>query len=328
MLITPPATDWSTLNVPDLRFHRKAVQTRIFGAEYGASPITSPFAAGGAPLPVPAAWFDFGPMTTDAATRAADRTSVDTTSAGVSQPGRTDFTGRNNTLQAAFQWMTLQNLAIFHQLPLSELVTTGTGGLVVTSLTEEQLPRSLYYKTLKLSLDTNTLSGFPIIWAEYWPRVQVTTIDNQKEGQADESGLLFNFTFSNRWDSIEGFATQKWVGGPGWGPLMITGVSEVQSVTITGGPTGGTFTLTLDGQTTSALAFNAPASTVQAALAALSTVGVGNVAVSGAPGGPFLVNFIGALASTNVDTLTTSGAGLTGGVNPAVVVATVTQGGS
>ncbi len=45
--------------------------------------------------------------------------------------------------------------------------------------------------------------------------------------------------------------------------------------------TAGTYTLTWQGQTTSALAYNANAATVQAAIEALSTVGSGNATVSG-----------------------------------------------
>lgn len=102
--------------------------------------------------------------------------------------------------------------------------------------------------------------------------------------------------------------------------------SEVQTVTITGSPTGGTFTLTFDGQTTAAIAYNAAASAVQAALEALSTVRAGNVVVSGSAGGPYTVTFVNDLANANVSALTASGAGLTGGTAPAVAIATTTAG--
>jgi len=46
----------------------------------------------------------------------------------------------------------------------------------------------------------------------------------------------------------------------------------------------GTFTLSYGGQTTSAIAYNASTSTVQTALQALSTIGAGNVTVTGNPG--------------------------------------------
>jgi RHS repeat-associated protein len=95
-----------------------------------------------------------------------------------------------------------------------------------------------------------------------------------------------------------------------------------QQVTLTGTPTGGSFTLTLGGQTTAGLAYNADAATVQSALQNLSTVGVGNVQVTGPAGGPWRAHFTGALAGTYVPNLTGDGSGLTGGTSPAVAVAT------
>lgn len=54
--------------------------------------------------------------------------------------------------------------------------------------------------------------------------------------------------------------------------------------------TGGTYTLTFEGQTTTVLSgILSTALIVQAALEALSTVGVGNVVVDGPPGGPFII---------------------------------------
>ncbi|WP_280319880.1 hypothetical protein [Nocardia wallacei] len=102
--------------------------------------------------------------------------------------------------------------------------------------------------------------------------------------------------------------------------------NEAQTVTVTGSPTGGTFTLTYSGQTTSAIAYNASASTVQTALAALSNIGAGNVAVTGSNGGPYTVTFQGTLGSKNVAQMTASGASLTGGTSPGVTVATSTAG--
>ncbi|OZE88032.1 hypothetical protein CH304_00230 [Rhodococcus sp. 15-649-1-2] len=55
--------------------------------------------------------------------------------------------------------------------------------------------------------------------------------------------------------------------------------------------TAGTFTLTVDSQTTSALPWNATALQVQSALEALSNVGEGNVTVTGAVGGAWTAKF-------------------------------------
>lgn len=104
------------------------------------------------------------------------------------------------------------------------------------------------------------------------------------------------------------------------------GVDEVQTVTITGSPTGGNFTLTFSGQTTGNIAYNATATQVQTALAALSTVGAGNVEVAGSAGGPWTVTFKGDLAFLNVAQMTSNSAGLTGGSTPTAGVATTTGG--
>jgi hypothetical protein len=105
--------------------------------------------------------------------------------------------------------------------------------------------------------------------------------------------------------------------------------SEVQTVTITGGPTGGTYTLTFSGQTTAAIPYNATAAQVKSALEALSNVEVGDVAVSGGPhpGTAIAVTFGGQYLSDDVAQMTASGAGLTGGTSPAVAVSTTTAGG-
>lgn len=104
--------------------------------------------------------------------------------------------------------------------------------------------------------------------------------------------------------------------------------NEVQQVAITGGPGGGTFTLTFNGQTTAGIAYNANAAAVQSALEALSNIDVGDVNVTGGalPGTPVLVEFRGQYAQTNVNALTADGSGLTGGAGPAVVITTPTAG--
>lgn len=112
------------------------------------------------------------------------------------------------------------------------------------------------------------------------------------------------------------------VGGPWPGPytipadanVHILGVSFNSKQTITivnpsATPTGGTFTLSftnpLNSQTdtTTALDFDATAAEVQAALEALTTIGTGNVTVTGPDGGPFDVTFVGTLANVAVPLL-------------------------
>lgn len=87
--------------------------------------------------------------------------------------------------------------------------------------------------------------------------------------------------------------------------------NESQTVTLAGSPTGGTFTLSFDGQVTGNLAYNAAAATIQSALEGLSTIGSGNVTVTGS--GPWTVEFKGTLAETDVARIRANGTNLTGG---------------
>lgn len=112
-----------------------------------------------------------------------------------------------------------------------------------------------------------------------------------------------------------------------YGPYS-AGTNEIQTATVTGSPTGGTFTLSFDGATTGAIAYNAAASAVQSALEALPNVTAGDVTVTGSAGGPYTVTFSGNLGGTNVAAMTASGASLTGGTSPGVTIATQTAGGS
>lgn len=73
--------------------------------------------------------------------------------------------------------------------------------------------------------------------------------------------------------------------------------------------TGGSYTLTYEGQTTASLPFGSDAATVQSALEALPMIGAGNVAVSGSD--PLSITFVGALAKTNVSAITVDQSALT-----------------
>lgn len=103
--------------------------------------------------------------------------------------------------------------------------------------------------------------------------------------------------------------------------------SEVQTLTIPSAPTGGTFTLTYEGQTTSAIAYNASAATVQTALRALSTIGSPNVVCAGgALPTAITITFAGTLANKDVSLITANGGSLTGGTSNISGISTVRQG--
>lgn len=81
-------------------------------------------------------------------------------------------------------------------------------------------------------------------------------------------------------------------------------VSEVQKLTTTNKATGGTFTLTYDGHTTAAIAYDATTAQIQAALDALPNVSAGDITVSGdkltADGGVTTFTFLNTLGDVNL----------------------------
>ena len=107
-------------------------------------------------------------------------------------------------------------------------------------------------------------------------------------------------------------------------------LNEVQNIVITStsAPTGGSFTLTFDGQTTGTIAYNAAAGTVQTALEALSNIAPGDIFMySGAGARNHWVVFTGTYAGTNVPQITINVAGLTGGSGHVGTVTTTVPGG-
>jgi hypothetical protein len=103
--------------------------------------------------------------------------------------------------------------------------------------------------------------------------------------------------------------------------------NEVQQIAVSA--TGGTFTISYAGQTTSAIAYNATAAVVLAALEALSNIPAGAMrvsqTVSASPLFTYLIEFGGSLGETNVAAVTTGVGSLTGGASTATVT-TVTAG--
>ena len=121
----------------------------------------------------------------------------------------------------------------------------------------------------------------------------------------------------------------------GAGASSCGGTNEVQRVAISGSPTGGTFTLGFTppggstAETTGPIAYDADATAVRTALAALPSIGsTANVGTGGGalPGTAVTVTFQGTLGCRNIPELTADGGALTGGTSPTVGVTTTTGG--
>ena len=91
-------------------------------------------------------------------------------------------------------------------------------------------------------------------------------------------------------------------------------VNEIQTINLAQTATGGTFTVTYAGQTTSALAYNVSTANMATALKALSNIENDEVVVSGVPGA-WIVTFAGAKAATDIAAMTGTGTNLIGALN-------------
>lgn len=110
------------------------------------------------------------------------------------------------------------------------------------------------------------------------------------------------------------------------GATSVAAQNTVQSVTLVGPPTGGTFALAVGGNATPQQPFNVSTAALQAALQALASVGTGNATVTGTPGQSYTVTFGGALAGTDVRLMEADPSQLQGAGNQDVVVQSTFQG--
>lgn len=142
----------------------------------------------------------------------------------------------------------------------------------------------------------------------------------------------FGLSFSKKTVSMSGqgiaqAGTDLRNGGDTTSKGIMGGINAVQTLTQTGTPAGGTFKLRYKGAETTALAYNLTGATMTTALEALTTIGAGNVVVTGAASGPWVATFQGALAGMEVLLIELSLNSLTGGTAPTVTPVMTTKGG-
>lgn len=107
-----------------------------------------------------------------------------------------------------------------------------------------------------------------------------------------------------------------------WEYQTLAGTDDRQTVSFTGTVSGGNWSLTFNGVTSGNIAYNASAATVQTALQAMSSIGTGNVLVTGGPGPatPYVLTFAKNLGGTYQNNATVTNVSLTGS-SPNVTIA-------
>ncbi|MFI1678841.1 hypothetical protein [Streptomyces sp. NPDC020607] len=321
------AADFTTIAELRQSLIRKALRYAIFAADASAAAVTAPFDSGGVLQELPSGYVPVGFTTTDGVTFSGDLSNSDVESGQSSSPTRSDVETDTQTAQWVPQETNAAAVALYENLPLSGVGALPGLGTATWTWSRPKTPPTRYRRLLFIAEDLNKATGEAIYIVRHMPSALRTGREDEQWTRTAE--ISRGVTYQAYLDDVLGTDSLTWIDGPGWRGLAPLS-NEEQSVAITGGPTGGTYTLTYSGQTTAGIAYNATATAVRTALAALSNIGTGNVTCTGGPhpGTPVTVTFTGALAGTDVAQMTGSAAGLTGGTSPAVVVTTTTPGGA
>ncbi|MFE5332953.1 hypothetical protein ACFRCG_41875 [Embleya sp. NPDC056575] len=299
--------------------------TRNADLSYGADDFLVFVAPLGTPKPtdftaLTSPWVNLGWMAKSGGEWTPNEERKELEAAGSLGPIATKITKADRTMKfVAEEAMNPLVRALYDNVSLTTLAP-GTGGFIAYDLPDR--PSRHRYAFLFCSEE----SGGKRIW-RYMSSGEVTGRGSDNNPTDDYTTIELTITGYPGAGGVPAVSTLIDLAGADIGPFF---TSEVQTVTITGSPTGGTFTLTYDSQTTGAIAYNATSTVLKAALEALSNIDVGDVTCAGGPlpGTAITVTFGGGLSGTNVVQMTASGVGLTGGTTPAVTVTTTTGGGT
>jgi hypothetical protein len=176
--------------------------------------------------------------------------------------------------------------------------------------------------TFPLTFQGQTTAGIAFDAAAADVKTALEALSNVTTVTVTKSGTTYAVTFTDPGDQDLQQMTGSAASLTGGNVLVSTtqasvaAKNEKQQVSLTNNPTGGTFTLTWDpgagDETTGNIAHDASASTVQTALEGLTTPTAGDFSVTGSDGGPWVLEFKGTYAATNVNEMDGSGTNLTG----------------
>ena len=255
---------------------------------------------------LPPTYYDFGLLDKeDAIVLSREMEKSDINAIGYSNPVRSDIT--SDIFGMAFKGLETNrhNIETNLGVDLSGVFPDPvTGEVAFDQPPVAQIRRQRYVLVSRIGTGVDTIYfGRKFLAGEVAETGEQTITDG-------EGALTWPVTVNAMVDTVAGVSVRHYFGGPGWRNLLEEAGFEAVAtyvVTIGGSPTGGTFTLSFGGQTTTDIAFNATAAAVQSELEALSTLDAGDVVVSGAAGGPYTVK----IDVAKVGTLTGSGASLT-----------------
>lgn len=287
----------------------------LIAAPYGTPMPEKVIAEDGSLLALPDGWASLGEVSKDAGVEIApERKFNDIMGYGSMAPRRRIKESESVTLNVTPQEVTEIQTRMAQALSASD-ITNGEGSSGWKARKYAQ-GGDQYWSVLLIGFDGT--ADKPIY--PWWLFDKMSIGDGGKQSLKTDSPLAGELQFT-AYESTDGGMYSFGIGGAGWVDLsVLAGFSGAAAapvvLTIKGAPTGGTFTLSFGGQTTTAIAYNATAATVQTELGKLTSIGAGNVQVTGTAGGPYTI----AIDGSKTGTLTGSGTGLTGGTNTAIEI--------
>jgi PKD repeat protein len=174
------------------------------------------------------------------------------------------------------------------------------------------------------------LSRFKFVEDANGPRLDLSSeqkilrVSNNRQECCHVAGDIDFDKHGNLWMVTGDDTPAGGINANGYGPFQDQ-LSDEQQTVRTNNATGGTFTLTWNGQTTAPLPYNATAAQVDAALEALSNIETDEIQTSGGPANTAVVNvfFRRGKSRTNQPLMTADGSALTG-TSPTAIAAMAT----
>lgn len=246
---------------------RKALSYAILAADADAPALTDPFDENGVLQTLPEGYLPAGYTTSDGVQFSGDLSMSDVESGQSATPTRSDVETDTQTAKWTPQETNAVAICLYENLPLDEFPAMGSAAW---HWRRPQVPPTLYRRLVFIARDLNKTTGQPIYIVRHMP--SALRSDREDEQWQRTAEIARGVTYQAYYDEIAGTDCETWIDGPGWRDLAPLS-NEVQSIAITGTPTGGTYTLTYAGQTTAAIPYSATAAQVRAALAALSSIG-------------------------------------------------------
>ena len=200
-------------------------------------------------------------------------------------------------------------------------VKLSTGEIVTQTTPNTNPPATAASKTAwDPYVGYHQLSRFKFVEDENGPRLdlnseqQILKVPMNRQECCHVAGDIDFDKHGNLWLVTGDDTPAGGINAGGYGPFNSQKTDEQQTVRVTNA-TGGTFTLTFNGQTTAPLPFNASRDAIDAALEALPNVGADNIQVSGSTAvntNNVNVFFRRALQQSNQNQITGDGSGLVG----------------